>query len=659
MDLGLIIPVRQTEVQQTVSDKTENIKYRILSPMILVVALLIFISLTGGYWLQKNAIDNSVHQRVSGVHRLLQELLWEETQLMNGQIDFLKTEQALLASFLAGDRSGLADKALPLFERMRSKYRITHFYFHETDKVCFLRVHSPDRYGDLIDRFTLAGAVSGGKPFHGIELGPLGTFTLRVVHPWKKDGKLLGYIELGLEIVHITQLIKQALNLDLLILIEKKFLKKNDWEAGLKIFNRKGNWDLFHDFVIIDQTMESAPMLNEKLGLHQKDDGSIFSVELRNQHYKGVFKDLIDAGNRRVGEIVSLVDVTPQQTTLVRLVLFISGISLVIGCGLFLFFSNYIGGIQNRLIASRIKLHSEIEVRRQREEALATSEKRFRSLFEESKDAIVNTDTKGNFFMINPAGMKLLGLTDHDLESKNFQDCYVDPAMARQFSATMLDQGYIRDFGVQLYGKGGKVLDCLMTVAAKQSADGAITAYEGIIRDVTPFKRMEEELQRLATIDSLTGINNRRNFLDLAQKEINRSKRYKHPFSLIMLDIDHFKKINDTYGHSVGDQVLIDFCGICLKTIRESDIIGRLGGEEFAVAAAESDTEATVILAERIRKNVASHTATFGNEKVGVTVSLGVAQMQPDCDLNSILERADNALYQAKGNGRNQVKTAE
>jgi diguanylate cyclase (GGDEF)-like protein len=99
---------------------------------------------------------------------------------------------------------------------------------------------------------------------------------------------------------------------------------------------------------------------------------------------------------------------------------------------------------------------------------------------------------------------------------------------------------------------------------------------------------------RLTTIDSLTGVNNRRSFLVIAQKEMNRSKRYKHPFSLIMLDIDHFKKVNDTYGHAVGDQVLSEFCDICLKTVRENDIMSRLGGEEFAIVAMESDTEATV-----------------------------------------------------------------
>ena len=104
---------------------------------------------------------------------------------------------------------------------------------------------------------------------------------------------------------------------------------------------------------------------------------------------------------------------------------------------------------------------------------------------------------------------------------------------------------------------------------------------------------MEEELRRLATTDSLTGINNRRKFFDLAQKEISRSIRYNRSFSLTMLDIDYFKKVNDTYGHSVGDRVLIEFCNVCMQELRDEDIMGRLGGGEFAIALAECDTATT------------------------------------------------------------------
>lgn len=183
-----------------------------------------------------------------------------------------------------------------------------------------------------------------------------------------------------------------------------------------------------------------------------------------------------------------------------------------------------------------------------------------------------------------------------------------------------------------------------------------MVGYEGIIRDVSPYKKLEKELRRLATIDSLTNINNRRNFLELAQKEIARSMRYNHSFSLAMLDIDHFKKVNDTYGHSVGDQVLIEFCEVCKQELRDEDIMGRLGGEEFAIALVECDTAEAVSVAERIRQAVASHPVITGKKEIYITVSLGVVGLWKDCDLNSMIGRADKALYKAKENGRNQIQ---
>ena len=170
-------------------------------------------------------------------------------------------------------------------------------------------------------------------------------------------------------------------------------------EGGSKS-NNTPNWDRFHDFVIIDWTMEGSPILDEKIDSRQMDEESFFTAKFGGRHYKGAFKALIDAGGRRVGEIVSLVDITSQQTDMVRLVSLIAGLSLVFGCGLLIFFNKYVGEIQNRLAAARRKLRAEIEVRRRREEALAASEKRFRSLFEESKDAIVNTDKNGRFLMV-------------------------------------------------------------------------------------------------------------------------------------------------------------------------------------------------------------------------------------------------------------------
>jgi diguanylate cyclase (GGDEF)-like protein len=199
------------------------------------------------------------------------------------------------------------------------------------------------------------------------------------------------------------------------------------------------------------------------------------------------------------------------------------------------------------------------------------------------------------------------------------------------------------------------ITDEPLKIALDLTIDGDRMGYEGIVRDVTPFKKMEAELRRLATTDSLTGINNRRHFMELAHKEMSRSRRHGYAFSLIMLDIDHFKKINDTHGHASGDQVLRECCGVCLSQLRESDIMGRLGGEEFAIALPECGGSAAEAVANRIRSAMASHTVTTESGAIQFTASMGVTEFQPDDNLEAALERADNALYLAKKNGRDQV----
>jgi hypothetical protein len=120
-----------------------------------------------------------------------------------------------------------------LFEEIRNKFRVTHYYFHDLDHTNFLRVHNSSRYGDYIGRYTLNKAYLSEKMAYGIELGPYGTFTLRVVEPWYINGELKGYIELGEEIEHITPYLKQVLDVDLIFLIDKQFLERDRWEEGV------------------------------------------------------------------------------------------------------------------------------------------------------------------------------------------------------------------------------------------------------------------------------------------------------------------------------------------------------------------------------------------------------------------------------------------
>jgi diguanylate cyclase (GGDEF)-like protein len=168
--------------------------------------------------------------------------------------------------------------------------------------------------------------------------------------------------------------------------------------------------------------------------------------------------------------------------------------------------------------------------------------------------------------------------------------------------------------------------------------------------------RLYEKAILQAQTDSLTGLYNHRHFFELAKREISRAQRYKHSLTVAMVDIDHFKYINDTFGHPAGDQVLIAIANVCRKLFRNIDIVGRYGGEEFSILLPETPIETATEVAERFRYTIEKTAISYHRRHISVTVSLGLAALRNDCtSLNRLIERADTALYHAKAQGRNRV----
>ncbi len=180
----------------------------------------------------------------------------------------------------------------------------------------------------------------------------------------------------------------------------------------------------------------------------------------------------------------------------------------------------------------------------------------------------------------------------------------------------------------------------------------------GVMARISSILKRE---RRLAATDDLTGLLNRRVVLKRLHEELERTARYATPLSCVMLDIDHFKDVNDTFGHLVGDRVLREVASITQECKRIPDLVGRYGGEEFLMLLPETDAEGAVSVAERVRKRINTRTITDTGREVRVTASLGGATCSPGCKANAddLIRQADEALYQAKHAGRNRVVHAE
>jgi diguanylate cyclase (GGDEF)-like protein len=193
------------------------------------------------------------------------------------------------------------------------------------------------------------------------------------------------------------------------------------------------------------------------------------------------------------------------------------------------------------------------------------------------------------------------------------------------------------------------------------SSDGKPLLMAGTHLDITTRKRYEEKLKYLSVHDPLTGLFNRQELRNLLEKEMQRARRYQRDLSVCMIDIDHFKKINDTYGHPVGDKVLTILASIIKKTIRENDIAFRYGGEEFLIVLTETPVPQALSLAERLRKSIEAYEFKDSKEaEFNATVSIGVATFTEQIKSEEeLLKTADQALYAAKKAGRNQVMSFE
>lgn len=328
-----------------------------------------------------------------------------------------------------------------------------------------------------------------------------------------------------------------------------------------------------------------------------------------------------------------------------------------------------------------VAAHEDISVRKLAEESLRKAQSTLRRVLESLPIGVWILNDRATIVHTNTAARTIWGGAK-----------YVGPERFDEYRAWRLDGTPVKpgDWPVhRTLREGAAILDEEIVIEAFDGAkkvilnssvplldaDGKICGAVVVNQDITQRKRVEEQLREatravdrinrqleqvlerercMARTDTLTGLSNRREFLELGRQLFNVARRYQTPLSIVLFDLDHFKRINDTYGHQVGDEVLKRVARVARHHTREADVLARWGGEEFIVALPNTIVRDALSVAESIRKHVLAGDENQGTERVTVTISAGVAERRPeDEDLETIIYRADLALYAAKHEGRN------
>lgn len=291
---------------------------------------------------------------------------------------------------------------------------------------------------------------------------------------------------------------------------------------------------------------------------------------------------------------------------------------------------------------------------------LRESENKFRAVVTGAHDAIIMIDGHAKIVFWNKAAERIFQYSEKEMMGKNPHEIITPPASIEKFKEAY---PYF-----QKTGKGMAIGRSIELTALKKTGEEfpielSLSAIQikkkwcaiAVVRDITERKKMEAELRRLATTDVLTGVDNRRSFMEKAEHEIRRAQRYGTSFAMIIMDIDFFKSINDKYGHQTGDIVLQQMAQTVKSALRESDIFGRIGGEEFSIILMETEQKTARLTAERIRSLIEKLDINTGKATVRLTVSIGLTFFKEGDDISTLSKRSDKALYSAKRNGRNRV----
>ncbi len=502
-----------------------GIRVRVLVPLTLALAILLGSFIFSLDRHKRAGIEAELTSALDAVPNALEAKLEDRAHMMGAALQTLTHNEQVKTAFRAADMPRLLALTRPLFEQLHSEHGITHFYFTDPQRINLLRVHKPEQAGDTIDRHTTVTAWASGEPSCGIELGPLGTLTLRVVMPWFDDQGLIGFVELGEEIDHIIPIVAQASDVDLCLIVSKEHLTEDAYRARQKFLRLPEEWGRFPHSILLSGTLdEIPPNISDHFSEHHHAHAvTRFDTTMADgRTLRGSFIPLLDARGVAIGDLVVMRDVTGEIAAANSTALLNSLICLAIFAVLFTSFYLYLGRVQRELSErsaslsrANEQLTQEIAQRKRVAQRLKESEDRFRSLVEGTSDWIWEVDANGVYTYASPKVKDLLGYDPEEVIGKTPFD-FMPPEEARRVAAEL---GAITEARAALeklenvnLHKDGRAVVLETSGVPVIDANGTFQGYRGIDRDISERKRAEEEIalknalldaQREASIDGI------------------------------------------------------------------------------------------------------------------------------------------------------------
>ncbi|MEW6765084.1 MAG: diguanylate cyclase [Pseudomonadota bacterium] len=617
-----------------------------------VVVLLSLIFVLALLNLHRSRVKESIQQFDQSLQRIAQQDVSDLLDFFENRARANLATPGIREAMRARDHDAILTLSSGRFEVLqRETPELGVMHFHAADGSSLGRMHYPGHWGDPISasRPMLARVQQSHVPAKGMELGRFGLF-LRVVLPAFIDEEYVGALEFGVTPQLILRRIRDELGAESLLLI--------DPEAARQLAP-----DLFDPHALSCQGMRHRLCLaDSKLPLPHDftpaAESTLVQFNGRN-HILHTNITLNDHEGRRVAMLVVAQDIThllKRFQGMMGLILVAALLALV---AVFFFLRHTL-------------------IRMERE--LATGQARLEAIASSMSEGMYMLDTEGRLVFINPAALQMLGYREDELLGRNLHDvihhtdrhgdhvaaenCPINQAIHRKEPCDADNDIFWRKDGRAMrvaYAASPVVIDGKVagSVAIFRDNHDRLEREEALAMAQEQAEELNRQLQvqieevtRASETDPLTGIANRAKFNMVLQREYDRARRYGTPLSLVLLDIDHFKQINDTQGHLSGDEVLRELTRLIRHNLRSSDHFARWGGEEFVILSPESAPLA-LELAEKLRKLIAEHHF----EPVGsVTCSFGVTQCNDNDTLDLCLTRADEALYRAKAHGRNRVE---